>query len=329
MRALRRRVAVTSARWIPTTGLPRTSSSFFLPRRKKSGADTVKGTRVSIEEASGQELLPRSALNDRIRQSLAEGQPLYLSFAYEHQTAIFKRELFTQRTGYGASGSGCDTTFLVRMCSCVNSISFADKALYFYCIRDGSATSGYSAKRSFDELLSLEEQIDVLSDKDTQEASRSYLAFRIRNYMDRFFLAGVRTQVSEEEEAAYCERLGSLVHRIPSHEKLYAELPELRILVEEQRLIPPKSRYDDAGLKAAIVRMTDYLSAVSSTPDEKIVQRYLRISSAYIEEQPTRRARIANLVFVLGQVLRLKDPLRRRVFSSLRKRIDFSALLAK
>ena len=74
--------------------------------------DFAKGTRIRHEEDGSSAPSP---LNDRIRNGIADGLPMYRLFTFEHTTAIFSLA-FLQATdaSYGASRHDQDTTFLLR-----------------------------------------------------------------------------------------------------------------------------------------------------------------------------------------------------------------------
>ena len=130
----------------------------------KTGADIVKGSRSEVGEsgnpADGQS---GALLNARIRQSLLAGNPLWRSFTYEHQSAIYRREaVLSSGARYGSSRVGQDVTFLLRYCSSGPSIAFVDKAAYYYAIRAESAVRTASSTKFEHQLQAFGDQVDTL-----------------------------------------------------------------------------------------------------------------------------------------------------------------------
>ena len=80
-------------------------------------ADIAKGTYVYIKE-DGSIVKKTFSLNQYIRKGLEENKPLYVLFTYQHQTALYRRELFVDTDVRHGSERRCeDTFFLLAVCT--------------------------------------------------------------------------------------------------------------------------------------------------------------------------------------------------------------------
>lgn len=285
-------------------------------KAQESGADIVKGTRIRIDETTDKEMLPRSALNRQIRHALRQGKPLFVPFTYEHQTAFIKRTLFDDGTHYGASPNAGDTTFLLRICTRAGSISFADSAHYYYLQHADSATGSYNARRSFAELASLAEQIDFLSAVEDQEHARSYLMRHVCAYSSRFYRALKQEIIDKEVEKAYYAQLISQVRRIPEHEKLYGDYPELKVLLEDGAYLPMHISSSGNAYRGDIGTWVAYLTRPLALSNQALVDRYAYLLASFFKRKLWGgRSFFQSLQFVRSEHLKLD----RRTRQTLRK----------
>ena len=125
---------------------------------KAENLDIVKGGFV-YEYKGGTTKSNSYTLNDDIQNGLKGGYPLFLLFSYEHQSAIFHRQLFVSPSiRYGLSRNAEDTTFLLKACHIAKSFGIDDHVAYHYIYRNDS-TSNVITKAS------LESRIEGLRDK--------------------------------------------------------------------------------------------------------------------------------------------------------------------
>ncbi|MBR3326041.1 MAG: glycosyltransferase family 2 protein [Atopobiaceae bacterium] len=298
-----------------------------------SGADIVKGSRTKIEEGNEEELT-NGGLNNRIRQGIENGNPLYLRFHYEHQTGLFRHLLFCEDTRYGVSTNACDTTFLLRICLYAESISFADDAVYYYLVRPGSATGSYSIKRSFAELVSLGELVDALRAQDDMGPAYKYLDGQINFFVSRFFQAICQEKVDLATEKAYVSQLSEHLQRIPNHARLYATRPELKPLVEEGVLLPPSISDGGNAYKAETRRWINYLVRPSATDDQAIVERFAFIVAQFIGKKcEEKEGYLGPLFVVLAQLRRLdsrsRDVVTNRMTAVLERHTTWARIWAR
>lgn len=136
-------------------------------KAQKTGADIVKGRYMNVDEhgvsESEEDLYD---LNNKIRQGLEEGYPLYALFTFQHQDAIYRKEMVVNsRAGYAPSNISEDAVFLLKACYAAESFEFAEGAVYYYVVREGSAVRSFSISRWDGEMISLHEMLQFIGEK--------------------------------------------------------------------------------------------------------------------------------------------------------------------
>lgn len=228
--------------------------------------DVVKGTRIQVDEATGEEIKPYRGLNYGIENGLAKGEPLFYLFRYEHQTGIFARHLFANPdVRYGTSTNGCDITFLLRVCPHVKSFAIARDVRYYYIKREGSATDGYTSGRSRAELEALREQIDALLGRDLNEFAYKYLQYLSSIYVSRFCHAIANGQIDRNGINTYIDSLSLQIARMPNQDALFENNWELKALLEEKATLPAYLCNEGLVWQTELCWWIDYLLAPEST----------------------------------------------------------------
>ena len=231
-------------------------------RASTGNYDVVKGTRISIDEDTMDEICPRSNLNAVIRKGLKGGAPLYSLFGHEHTTAIFSRKLFAKpHVRYGSSSNACDVTFLLRICPEAKSFALEEGAIYYYVRRRGSATSGYTKRRSEGEIETLREQIDAVLDYDQDDYAYEYLKNAFRVYASRLCHAYCSGHIAEEDLDSFIARYSEQAARICDCEKFFESNLEIKALVEERVLLPATLCSEGAIWKEELELWIAYLLA--------------------------------------------------------------------
>ena len=237
----------------------RLESNFYDMLFKKatiSQVDIVKGIR--IKECSGSSTQTKtirrkqhSALNNQIRKSQRHHVPLYCVFTFEHQSAIYKRSLFSiPSVRYGNSRNSQDTTFLLRATISEPSIELENRAIYYYCQRESGATAFYSKKRAFEELLSFKEKLDTLSDPSLsflsdKNYSQYYLIAMLSGYYANACYSRKTCDWAEEDEVRYIELLQGELMRLDaifSQKDYLKHCAELKAMKEYRAWISPINR---------------------------------------------------------------------------------------
>ena len=148
---------------------------------QKQKLDIVKGSIVR-EMSDGSFVERGEETNLKIIRNIYAGVPLFCAFRYEHQSAIYRRELInSSKVRYGASKRGEDSTFLLQVCSHAQSFSTVDKAYYYYCQQLNGITHTINACILSAMIQSLREQVDYALSKMSQD-------HWVQKYMEKRFL---------------------------------------------------------------------------------------------------------------------------------------------
>ena len=106
----------------------------------KAQADIVKG-RTVLARSDGMFDKGNAVVNQRIRDKLSKGEPLYSAFTRGHQNTIFRADfILSKNVRYGLSGRFEDVLFLLQACSQSVVFSTVDEACYYYCENENSLT---------------------------------------------------------------------------------------------------------------------------------------------------------------------------------------------
>lgn len=277
----------------------------------RTDCDISKGVRVRIDDQTGLET-SEIAMNSQIIRGMKRGEPLYLHFKSGHQTAIYRNTLFKNPTvRYGTSRNGQDMTFQLIVCTNAESITFDNRALYYYLKgREGSATAKYTFKRSMRDLDALEQRIDYLLTMESGDYWHEYLVAPFCAYPGRMYLARKNEGFHPEKEAVFIERFLGQFFRIPDHQRFMVEIPELDALVKHGGIIPlrkygsgatTRDRLEGwvAFLETQLKLEEPYRSACSSAAADCLLDRFWGKSG--------------NRRYVKQQLERLKPDWRRRV----------------
>ena len=199
-------------------------------KAEENGLDVVKG-RISFLDKDGARIERRSK-NERIRDGLAMGLPLYTLFDSEHQSALYRRG-FLMENGirYGEGSNSEDSSFLLKA-GLTPGLRFGlePDAEYFLILREGSATAGFSPERMKRQLAGFSEQMEYLSSHTAPDRhSLMYAKQKLfYNMMLQFSAAG---QPGMEEAAAeYLDGLRKIMEQTPYLEQFIEEEPVLKTL---------------------------------------------------------------------------------------------------
>lgn len=273
--------------------------------------DIVKGTRIRIDEITGEEILPRSTLNVKLKRNRKKSTPLFSGFTSEHQSAIYAHRLLeNMQVYYGSSANACDTTFLLRTCIKAQSFALENKAHYFYLKRAGSATDGYSMRRSNEELKSFQEKIDTILDYGFNEFFNEYLRAHLRGYTTIFCHAFYGCQLSTSDVNTYINQLSTQIHRIPQADKFLSDCWETKALIEERKPLPSTLCVDGNIWRDELLEWVDYTLSPSSRYSKEAFRIFPLVLMRFAhDKRVSRDTKTAFLYFVTIQMRRfcLKD----------------------
>lgn len=247
----------------------------------ETNADIVKGKRIKINEENKEEIEIKNNLNDIIENSLANNEPLYLYFLYEHATMIFKKSLLDENVKYGNSNHAEDTTFLLRLCNKAKTYTREDNAIFYYLIRKDSATSKCSLLRTRNELISLSEQIDFLIDNNiVDEYAYKYCANRYNTYISNFIEAYQTSDISFLDKQEIIKNFKNQIIRLPNYENLYKYNKRIYALINLD-IVLVNYLYND--LSIAKYQAKDWMKYIFALEEkEEICDEFKNILIKYI-----------------------------------------------
>ena len=235
-------------------------------KAQETGCDIIKGVRIAFKDGDDISCIitakAESGLNKRIRLLLKRKWPLYNSFTYEHQTAIYKASLFAdENVRYGSSRVAQDVTFLLKVCYDTTSIAFQEGAIYYYRRREGAATSSYTIKRAMTHILSMEESLAYLKTKEgfLSRHQISYINFRLKGYHSTFYYASKDEFVSTQAYEKYYQRFSQMIESIGGSAPLKSGFQELDVYLNYKHLIPCSIRKDGIVFTDGMEGWTDFL----------------------------------------------------------------------
>ena len=201
--------------------------------------DIAKGVRKKVN-IDGEFLKDQSSsLNKKIQEKMTEGNPLYIEFSSEHQTAIFKHCLFDDgEARYGLGNKAEDVLFLYIICNKTNNIIFDDSAIYYYVQNENGIIRDSYYSTHQDGIFAIKDTIDWINKK------------RNMNKYDCFYVAGKLNKRHKE----YVETMNDVPQLKEQYDKFvndiidiinYSGVPDL-IINQNKRL---KKLYESHYLK--------------------------------------------------------------------------------
>ena len=235
--------------------------------------DIAKGIRIKVDSESGDSFIQE--MNDNIRKGLKRRIPLFVLFSWQHQTAIYKKNLFEDNSvRYGRSRNGQDVTFLLIVCKKARNIIFDDDAVYYYSVRPGSQTAAFTEQRCRNDLESLSEKIDFLLSGNMAVFDYRYLSVQISYYISMICYAVSVNTLSDEQEAEFVNALRQQILRIPDQEQIKTFKAELMILMDHQKLIPAHNLRPNEFHYDRVRRWADFLSEHPKIKEKSIMTEF-------------------------------------------------------
>ena len=181
--------------------------------------DIVKGKHCYIKEDGTNACHPE--LNNRIRECIQLGKPLFCLFYYQHQSALFRRAfLLDSAIRYGTSRRAQDATFLLKACHRAERFGFEESAEYFFCERNGSLmhdTNPHTLERF---LHAFQEQMDyVVEYMANEDYASKYVTDRVQYNLSLCNYLG-KNQKCGDTVNRFTTGLREQLFRFPQLEKL-------------------------------------------------------------------------------------------------------------
>ena len=261
--------------------------------------DIVKGRSVYILEDGTQ--TDHVELNDKIRRGRTASVALYRLFTYQHHSALYRRALLeAYGIRYGESRRAQDTTFLLKVCHRATRFDLEESARYFFCENMSSLmhdTRPHTMQRTLD---GLREKTDYILEQMPDDPDVVPYLKVLYDYLIQLGYSFAQREEHREAVKAFREKLREQMLRMPELPRLKKQSIPVRVLLEEDRLLPrlpfklPWDKYAAA----------DFLPLTKDWCDEL---------KAHPEDRNAFRKQIEKLFFVAGEaVKRLPDAQQRR-----------------
>ena len=126
--------------------------------------DIVKANRIKvIQDGKGAIRYRKSQVNTKIIEGMSNGDPLYVHFTSEHQTAIYARSMIRNHNIYNGSTSHSENSvFLLKASHFSRRFCLESNIAYYYYQRDTSSVHVFNESRFSDEIVSFNEQLEFL-----------------------------------------------------------------------------------------------------------------------------------------------------------------------
>lgn len=235
-------------------------------KAKEGDYDIVKGQiNYVLEDGTP---FPRENINDHIRANLKKGKPLYLCFNYQHQSAIYRRQMVMESGArYGLARRAQDNTFLLKACNGAATFETEDPAIYYFCERGTSTMHTIKVNTLLDLAFSFKEQVDYVS---THLASDpwaiQYISILVHTNM-RFSMRYEGVQEYEPILKIFVKKTKKQLLRLPFYDELKEQSFPIRVMVEKGTVLPiipgllPWEHSNIHKWSALIKRWVDFMSA--------------------------------------------------------------------
>lgn len=226
------------------------ASDFYekLYEKAKAGSlDIAKGTRIyELEDGTVFQRDRNRNLNQNIRVCLENGKPLFNIFTYEHQSAIYRRDLLIANDiRYGTSRRSQDLTFLLAVCLHADRFALVEEAQYHFCERGDSAMHTLNAGMLMAKADAFREQVGVIlsSDAARDDVKNHLLSKTHENLREalRYDPSDFRDGQASIVEAVkkYTEEMARQIKALPFCEALAGESFSIRALLNYGVVLPP------------------------------------------------------------------------------------------
>ena len=309
------------------------ASDFYekLYEKAKAGSlDIAKGTTV-YELEDGAVFHCDLNLNQNIRVGLKNGKPLFNIFTYEHQSAIYRRDLLIANDiRYGTSRRSQDLTFLLAVCLHADRFALVEEAQYHFCERGDSAMHTLNAGMLMAKADAFREQVGVIlsSDAARDDVKNHLLSKTHENLREalRYDGSDLRDGQASIGEAVkkYTEEMARQIKALPFCEALAGESFSIRALLNYGVVLPPYpyvspwENYTPQKWCALIKRWSDFLEAhpeCLNASKRDLTRLLVRVFMLKRNPEATgAEAWNSELRALMAQIRRLPKPIRTEVY---------------
>ena len=213
----------------------------------QNNADVAKAGRINILEGNNERLIKKGE-NRKIKKRIKQNIPVFLTFTYQHTTAIYKKELLVKnKIYYPDILNAQDNVFLLKVGYFAQSVVPVSNTYYYYRRRSGSASS-VKKKDYFDSIIKfLELSLFFINNHEMEKQHydavfiRSFnLAYKRYNHLSRIeHLADYRQEYLQNITALitqykydHSELIDSLMYGFRFHVILKSKKPRLYAFVK-------------------------------------------------------------------------------------------------
>lgn len=311
------------------------SDDFFeqlYKKAKETGCDIIKGREIIFEDkqeaedhSSGEKI---SALNKRILNGIRNNEPLFMLFSYEHQTAIYKKTLFSDKSvRYGTSRNDQDTTFLLRICLKAESICTTEEPKYYYRHREFAATNKRTALRIMNELESIREASESFKERHTEEESSEYFSRRWRGLITDYYYTVSENDMSPELRDEYDGKIKAAIKEISEITNWHGDIAELDVFMKHGYVIPCQKRSSDKFFNAGVKAWTDFLTVADKDVTVEYYHSYaeaIQYSFKSCRLMPVR-AKLKTILLYYSEISRLDSETQGVIYKDLSTMITRAA----
>ena len=196
----------------------------------KEGLDIVKGSRVNLM-ADGNTIPPKKDLNPYIMRGLSNKAPLYSLFRYEHQSALYRRQMIIDNNvRYGTTRRAQDTTFLLYVCPHCNKFDIVNEAKYYYCENQQSVVHSLDPSMLRQLIDAYKEKVDyVVNNLYEPPHSDTYISLMTSIMIMNLYRFGGKEGIDE---------IRSYIESLPCSESLQKRFFPARALVLYHEVLP-------------------------------------------------------------------------------------------
>ena len=206
-------------------------------RAVEGNYDIVKANRIkAIHREDGAVRYEKSTVNNSIIEGMSAGDPLYLHFTSEHQSAIFRSSLIKDNHIYnGCTSHSENSVFLLKACYFCLKFCLESNVSYYYFQREDSSVHIFNKRRFEDEIISFNEQLDFMNEIAIKR-DQFFFAFLKKKLLFLFkrYDELRKTPSLHNYHRQYVEELCDAIDRIGEKQKLKSLGVKIRLLVDRK-----------------------------------------------------------------------------------------------
>lgn len=177
----------------------------------QNNADVAKAGRISILEGNN-ERLKKKGENRKIKKRIKQNIPVFLTFTYQHTTAIYKKDLLVKnKIYYPDILNAQDNVFLLKVGYFAQSVVPVSNTYYYYRRRSGSASSSKN-RDYFDSMIKfLELSLVFINTHEMEKAHYDAVFIRSFNLAHKRYVQLCRIKHLADYRQEYLQNITTLI----------------------------------------------------------------------------------------------------------------------